>query len=1134
MINTTDEILILEQDENKLIAELRASLLEARNLLIRENKIRNVPEVLNKENKNLSFIYHFTEEKINNLHLDKNFLEKLLEYTEKKDGHNICVEYGFCPSNILLNNFYYKVGLKLTLLSLYKKGLILLPLRFTLGNGISEKIESKFDNPILKHFRNFFQNKNIEKYSKDFKQNFIPKITRLIRSININYLENIKIEDINNLHIHIMDSQSGRKISQVPNGSFYVEFLMLELKDVNHKVNFDSIEYKEWLSGYYTRHEKLNYLEYQSKKQELKEYRRIYNIEDTKNRIKLNKNEKHKKIEEKISRTQKIELIEKLKLNQKSLEEEFSIVSGKPKIWSKTTPIYDGYEFLDFTKESKLWISVFDSYLNERVKNGYETNQTQKTTFNMLMDYIFFYLNAWNIENPDKKISLPLTPKDFKRTLFLKSPDELKNRPYTLLELFELKNRSANYKNRFLSNIKMLFSYIADYYEEDNNIWSISQKNPVKDSDFFMQGRNKKTNKKIIPKKIYSLFKNYLNALEVFGEFLIKKYSNENLNSVKDVTFKLELNCQEFGFIPFVKINNKIHPIQKVPNIYQWRIRTFNQNKLNEKNGEIIETKWLPSNTLLRTYILALNTGLRSAQVLWLDIKNWDSLNEKDKQQTYYKLNVNTDKFKNEDWTTFISHQIRSSLLKEVAFQESMKEDFMNKECNYKGRENTRFPSIMPLFRIGSKDGYPIRYEKFAEHWVEILWGFQNFINEVLNEKYELITIKKPLNVKIEGNENKFCPLNIKAAHTPHSMRATFCTHMAEYLERSEIAELVGHASDLVTSEVYIKPEEEVLKQKIAGAINVLDNGVNASYFEKNSSVHIKPNLSTSSLQKAFSQSREQTIELFNITSISLNINQESEEQSQKAIKLLKDARMDQIVFDPTHICPVGGMCPQEVMSIIAEKRRCGLCPLALKCVDNLNPIYAKQRDLMREIKNGKEKLDIAIKEKESEITLTQIEEKVNLDIRELVSWKFSAEVLSNYYEQMKSDKDLEKKFYVEKPEMVKNHLIKVSVSNEKEYILTRLADANSYSQFNHPENKYRAELLRKEIIKNLNLIEYDDLYVSEEQRIEVFCAMIKNMLESNSISLNQLVKYDAFKSIEQQKSKQAQLFNNKQILLLK
>ena len=196
--------------------------------------------------------------------------------------------------------------------------------------------------------------------------------------------------------------------------------------------------------------------------------------------------------------------------------------------------------------------------------------------------------------------------------------------------------------------------------------------------------------------------------------------------------------------------------------------------------------------------------------------------------------------------------------------------------------------------------------------------------------------------------------------------------------------------------------------------------------------------------------------------------------------------------------------------------------------------IYAKQRDLMRKIKNGKENLDTAIEYKQSEISISKIEDKVNLDIRELVSWKFSAEVLSAVYEEMKLNKNLDKKFYVEMPDMVKSHLTKVSVSNEKEYILTRLADANSYSQFNNPENKYRSELLRKDIVRNLNLIDYEDLNVTELQKIEVFCAMIKNMLESNHIGLNKLVEYDCFKTIEQQKNKQDKLFNNKQILLLK
>lgn len=1125
MINTTDDTLILEKDDNKLIQELRSSLLEVRNLIIKEKNIESIPSILNKETKSLAFIYHFTEKKINDLQLDKKFIEKLIDYTEKKDGNNLCVEYGFCPSNILIQNFYIKIGLKLVLLSMWKKQLILLPIRFNVGE-VEESLEKQFDNSILNHFRNYFKDKKIEEFSKDFVNYFVSKALRVLRVTNYKKIEDVNIEEMSEFHIFISDSQSGRINNNVPKGTFFIEHILVEVKRSVINFNFDPTAYRHWLFGVSKRYEKLNYIQYQNKKDDLVEYRRKYNLEDTKKRLLLKKEQ---------NKNKSLESIKDSILNELTLEEQFIQISSIQKYWQTTCPVYPGYESLSNYNDSRIWVNIFNSFLEQRKKNGYETTNTQSMAFNFLMDYIFFYLKVWTINN-DKSLEIPKTPKFFKRSLYIKAMNEDSSRPFTILELLELKTQSSAYRNTLLTSIKMLFAFVADYYDEHDEIWDNTTKNPIRDSDFYMNKKTSKTNKVIIPKKVYSLLKKYLSALESFGDFLLNKFIIEDFEKLKFVIQKERFNSEDIGYIPIIEINNVFYPIKEIPNIYQWRLRKFDKNKLlNLKNNqELIENKWIPSNTMLRSIMLTLNTGLRSAQSLWLDIKTWDSLNETNKHQTYYKLNVNTDKFKNEDWTTFISHQIRNSLIKETSFQNAMKEDFMSKECNYKGREYTRFPNIMPLFRVGSRDGQPIRYTKFSESWTEILWGFQNYINEILNEKYEFVNIEKPTKISIEGRENKYCPLNIKSIHTPHSMRATFCTHMAEYLERSEIAELVGHANDLVTSEVYIKPGDELIKEKIAKAIDILDNGVNSSYFEKNSAAHIKPNLSTSSLQKAFSQDREQTIELFNITSISLNINQESEEQSKKAIKLLKDARMDQVVFEPTHICPVGGMCPQEVMNIIAEKRRCGLCPLALKCVDNLNPIYAKQRDLMREIKNGKEKLDIAIKENESEITLSQIEEKVNLDIRELVSWKFSAEVLSNHYEQMKENKGIEKKFYVEKPDMVKNHLIKVSVSNEKEYILTRLADANSYTQFNNPENKYRAELLRKEIIKNLNLVDYKDLNVSEEQRIEVFCAMIKNMLESNKIGLHKLVEYDAFKAIEQQSSKQAQLFNNKQILLLK
>ena len=116
-------------------------------------------------------------------------------------------------------------------------------------------------------------------------------------------------------------------------------------------------------------------------------------------------------------------------------------------------------------------------------------------------------------------------------------------------------------------------------------------------------------------------------------------------------------------------------------------------------------------------------------------------------------------------------------------------------------------------------------------------------------------------------------------------------------------------------------------------------------------------------------------------------------------------------------------------------------------------------------------------------------------------------------------------------PDMVKKHLTKVSVSNEKEYLLTRLADANAYGVYSNPENKYQAEMIKRSLIKNLGLFEYEDINVPEEDKIEVFCAMMKNMMDTNGVDLKELVDYDCFKSIEDKKEQKKLLFKNIKLL---
>jgi len=1137
MINLTNEIII--KDVKNIKKEFIKSALNVKDFLlnhynIEENKI-NISE-----DPKYSFIYHVNKEKLNNIKIDKKFIKELLFFVNDKNSENIFVKHGLYNSNLILERPYLMFAFKLVLLDLWKNKIIILPLNFNLNSNIVKANDLNiFDNELLSNIKLKFK-ENEDRYSKDFKNNYIKQISKVIRTTDYSTFEDICLSEINDLHIEIQKANRNEGDLQIGKSRYYIEAFLIQVSENTELENYDTNKYKGWLSGYFRRYKRLNYLEYLSAEEELKEYRRSYNIQQTieraakRRKAKANSKPKNKIkksfVSKKVNNTKKQDKKENIILELSIEDIFFKIQSSQKYSWKEKVPYYEEYKIGDISEESKYWREIFSAYLNHRKRNGYESQKTNIVSFNFLMNYIFFYLKYWN-QNNKNKINIPIKPKDLKRTLFINNTaisSELDERPFTICELLEYRFDSPTSKNIYVRNIENLFNFIIDFYSEESEYWEEGLSNPIRKSDYYKEFKHKKTNKVIIPKNIYGKLKKYLYSIECFGEYLQEKSLNNEIDF--DLAKTKTLNTSKLGFIPFFYNKGKTYPIYEVSNTFLYKRRTFDINKLkNLKSKNIIEQK-IVSNTIVRALILMLNTGLRAAQVSWIDRTNWD-LNNPKELRAYYKLNVNTDKTKNNEWSTYIAHNVYESLKKETHFQNAMREDFINIPCNYQGREYSRFEDIICLFKSDSRKGLPV---SFTDYWADILWCFQNTLNKTENESYELITITKPSNPQIEINPegNQYSPLNIKAIHTPHSMRATFCTHMAEYLGRSEIAALVGHASDLITSEVYIKPEDSVLEEKIKNAVNILDQGVNADYFDKESKAHIKPNQKGSALQKAFSENRDETIELFNITSISMNINKDSEKQSEKAIKLLKDARMDQVIFETTHICPVGGMCPQEVMGVIGEKRRCGLCPLALKCIDNINPIYAKQRDLMREIKEGKEKLDLAIKNNESSITIEDIENKVNLDIRELVSWKFSADILSEHYESIKDNENLDKKYYVEMPEMVKQHLQKVSVSNEKEYLLTRIADSNAYSKLSNSENKYQAEMLKRSIVKNLNLIEYEDYIVSEDEKIEVFCAMIKNMLDTNGIGLKELVDYDCMKSIEEKKEQKKLLF--KDIKLLK
>lgn len=1046
---------------------------------------------------------------LNTDNLDDFNIDNMLEYSMDKNFKDVLVEYRFIDTYKLLDKPYLMACIKLTLIDLWFNKKILLPVRFNYYSTLIEDLLNDYKNDIIKNLETNILNK---KGSIDKNDDvYLKSVYKVIFSSNYFNSSDISLTEINALHIKIIEAKKGENDCVPITTRISIDTLLKDLNDLYSLKKYDGSNYKSWLSGYFSRYKRMDYLEFINSLDDLKERRRLYNIEQTiernkKSNIKISRRSNYTDLNQNNAKKTIREDIE-------SPEKDFREILKGQNSWNLKIPDYSIYNIHNIESESSTWLKLKEAYFIHRKRNGYESSKSITVTLNFLFNYIFFYLNHWNNKHVDNKIQIPKSPKEFHRTLFFNNTlisSNVDERPFTIIELLNYFYDAPTQKNSIIRNLDLFFKFIEDFYFEDEEVWSKSLSNPIRKNDYFRMNKNKKTDKVIIPKDTYICLKKYLYAIEFFGEYLLDNIlKNENFINF-DLAKVQTINTEDFGLTPIFFHQGKYYPIKTISNTFLYKKRLI------EIKGEVKE-QLITSNTIIRAFILMLNTGLRSAQVKWLDKNTWN-IDDKEKVQAYYKINVNTDK-SHDKWITYVPHQVYQSLLKETEFQNSLKEEFVNTLVNYQNRDFTRFEDINCLFKSYSEKGNPIEITKY---WADILWAFQNTLNNVNEKECQLIYFNQEevnLRTSVEGLE--YCELRAYAVHTPHSMRATFCTHMAEYLERNEIAALVGHSSSLVTSEVYIKPEDNTIKNKMERANDIFENSVNADYFNKDSSTHIKPNLNQSSLQKAFLKDREQTIELFNVSSISMSINHESETQSKKAVELLKNARMDHIVFETTHICPVGGVCPQEVMSIISEKRRCGLCPLALKCIDNLNPIYAKQRDLIREIKEGKEQLDNAINNKESSITINNLEDKINLDIRELVSWKFSADVLSAHYEKIKDNKDLEKKYYVEMPDMVKQHLEKVSISNEKEYLLTRIADANAYSAYNNPDNKYQAEMIKRHVIKNLGLFEYDDYYVSEEEKIQSFCSMIHNMLQTNGVNLKQLLEYDCFKSIQNTKKVQ-------------
>jgi len=783
--------------------------------------------------------------------------------------------------------------------------------------------------------------------------------------------------------------------------------------------------------------------------------------------------------------------------------------------WLASVPLFPGREHISCSTLLPKWQEAARSFLHQRrhVK-GYEDEKGVKASLNILADYLFLYLPWWKEIYPESTLALPAAPKYFSRYAFVhRSTEEpLSSFPMTLPDMVKFRRESADSRYAVLKHIQLFFKFVEANYSEDEEIAGATFRAPIfEEFDLPRLKKRTKTSKIVFPKNCYGYLIFYGYAVEALGQYIYDQAVTGSLNysELRRLEALRLIDTGAVGYVPFIIYRGQVAPLTVVPNVFGWSVRKIRRG---DQSFEIL----VPHLTTLRLLMAAVEVGLRLAGLRWLDRCTWDKDNVgcpsdgqfsyRPEQQYVYSLYVNTDKTKEGGWTTSVVFRVRALLLREQRFQESIDEEGMDEEAPYQGRPHSRFGKVLPLFR--SENGpVPITEQRYQAYWVLYLIGFQSFL-EAATGTFVPFTKVEPRGrvegsapkVVVGGDGIRYSPVSILAISTPHACRASFATNRQGVLETSDIALLIGHEDPVVT-EYYQSPRAEDVKAKLEECDRALCG--DHRMFERANSPYIHADKEDSPLVRSFKQDREAAIRSFGfMPTTSLWSISDMEGANEDALEALRNGPMSLIRFRETHICPVGEECPADVVQAVGSFKRCGLCPLALKCVDHLPAISAKKNALMERIKyltQQKERLQ----ELGETAAVETIWEEMELETNELLGWQLSEEILNKIYDGKKAQDVLT--YHAEQPDIVRRHLQRVvKKTGTTQFLLQRIAEANAYPSLQSPQIQAVAAGIKRRLLAGRPA---PDLLADVPGPDDVLVAarLLKTVMQANELSLDQL-----------------------------
>ena len=1041
--------------------------------------------------------------------------------------------------------------IRLLLLALWSEKAIMLPYGFHLGGSALTShlsIIISFETEVASFFRKYKFESNDRGTTKpslpiSAKETLYKFGPRLIWASDYHRLEDIDIVEICELHRGISEDENGR----FQEGSRPPLMLMLrELFDYQAtRVRYSAKDLDLlalWLSSCKAR--EFSFEDFRSRPEDItveirinslaasrhrdrlrvRKYKPVINEYGCSSQLRVNKNNELLFAAKRNDHDSVVEYFIKIRTYRNGLD------------WLSHRAPYPGREHLDIQRLSEFWIEAWSAWLKFR-KNvlGYDTVKGPSAAFNLLCDYLFLYLPWWMELFPDNLVNFPLSPNQLKRSVFIHRTDLYKGEsipidklPLTFLDILDLRRYKPHSRYSVLKQLILFLDWIAVGFEDDERIAGKEYRNPINKIDLPRVKKISKSNKVGFSKKDHLHLLKYSYAVEAFGEYLQRfemdnplqfgnKYMRPHhfintgpLPSQVALSGKVSIEYlndwpDNFGYVPYYLYRGKNYPIYRCPDIFQWAFRKIDLERYDVSGG--CSDCFLPHLSVIRLLIGAIETGLRLQSLQWLDLRKWDSLNKQNgvpvdcdfnmndfKDRSYaYPLYISTDKTKNAPWDNLMPFRVRSCFHREQYFRDSIKEIGMDTLVDYEGIQNSRFGQILPLFRSHNSPK-PVSDHKYMAYWIRMLWGFEEYFNTNVSAKDEFkqFVYMRGSELKQVPDYSETKPTNLLAISTPHANRVTYASIRVGLMDVSDIATQLGHANTASTIH-YIKPTTESLVEKLLQVDLILQQ-------ENLESSHIRADSPKSALYKSFKINRSQTIDAFQFAPSASIWSTNDLNENYDGLALLKSSPASQITFRETHICPVGEVCPADIVTKIGGPHRCGICPLAMRCVDHLPAIAAKINQLFRHNQSNTQTGEMLKARKEPDSTVDAFYEVGERCVEEMVGWQFCHDTLLKMLHSR--DGRLKGAIHIFEPEIVKKHLQLVSRDRPLiEFYLQSIIEANIYPSFNDPHIQLIAARYSRHIKSGGFLPSLD------EDPVAIIAGYLKTQMDSRGLTLSDIAK---------------------------